>query len=50
MVLDKAEGDHLRFAASVGSPDNVSDTFVPLVVNVSRTGDVTVSVDNDIDN
>lgn len=50
VVLDKAEGDHLRFAASVGSPNNVSDTFVPLVVNVSRTGDVTVSVDNDIDN
>lgn len=49
MVLEKAEGDHLVFAASVGSPDSMSDAFVPLVVKVSRTGKVSVAVDIDLE-
>lgn len=49
IVLENAEGDHLRFAASVGSPDQMSDEFVPLVLNVSRTGGISVSVDTSLD-
>lgn len=49
IVLEKAEGDHLRFAASVGSPDQNSDEFVPLLLDVSRTGGISISVDTSLD-
>ena len=49
IVLEKADGDHLRFAASVGSPDQMSDEFVPLLLDVSRTGGMTISVDTSLD-
>ncbi len=49
IVLEKAEGDRLRFAASVGSPDQMSDEFVPLVLDVSRTGDISISEDTSLD-
>lgn len=49
VVLDAAQGDRLRFAASVGSPDKMSDEYVPLVLMISRTGAVSISKDTQLD-
>lgn len=49
IVFDNAETDCLRFAASVGSPDRMSDEYVPLVLMVSRTGGVMISKDTKLD-
>ena len=49
IVPDKAEGDYIVFAASVGSPDKNSDEYVPLVLKVSRFGDVKISKDMQMD-
>jgi len=49
IVFDKAEGDYLVFAASVGSPDRMSDEYVPLVLKISRFGDVRISKDTQMD-
>lgn len=49
IVLDKAEGDCLYFAASVGSPDTMSDEYVPLVMRIGRTGQVSISKDTQLD-
>ena len=38
VVFNTIKNDALLFAASVGSPDNMSDNFVPIVVRISRTG------------
>ena len=37
------------FAASVGSPDRNSDEYVPLVLKVSRFGDIKISKDTQMD-
>lgn len=49
IVLDRAETDHLIFAASVGSPDKMSDEYVPLIMKISRFGDVSISKDTQMD-
>ena len=49
IVFDKAEGDNLCFAASVGSPDITSDEYLPLVLKVSRMGAVSISKDQVLD-
>jgi hypothetical protein len=49
IVLDRAEADYLVFAASVGSPDKMSDEYVPLVMKVSRFGDGKISKDTQLD-
>lgn len=49
IVPDKPEGDYILFAASVGSPDRNSDEYVPLVLKVSRFGDVKISKDMQMD-
>lgn len=49
IVFDHAEGDNLVFAASVGSPDKMSDNYVPLVLKISRTGGVSISKDTKLD-
>lgn len=49
VVFDHVEGDNLVFAASVGSPDALSDDYVPLLVTVSRLGAVSVSKDTRLD-
>ena len=49
IVFDKAEGDHLYFAASVGSPDTMSDEYIPLLVTISRYGDVGIKNDTQLD-
>ena len=42
-------GESLRFAASVGSPDRMSDEYDPLVVSISRTGGTAISKDEKLD-
>ena len=49
IVLDRAEGDDLIFAASVGSPDVLSDEFIPMVLTVSRMGEVSIQRDTTMD-
>lgn len=49
IVYVKAEGDHLYFAASVGSPDVTSDEYVPMVVKLSKMGAVSISIDQLLD-
>lgn len=47
LVFDKAEGDFLEFAASVSHPN--SDEYIPLVVKLSRMGQVTIQRDTQMD-
>lgn len=42
IVFDKVEGNSLKFAASVGSPDKTSDEFVPLELTISNLGALSV--------
>ena len=49
LVLDRAEGDNLYFGSSVGSPDKLSDEYIPLIVTISRMGDVSVKRDTQLD-
>ncbi|WP_390883979.1 DUF4738 domain-containing protein [Hoylesella loescheii] len=49
VVYDKCDNDYLYFAASVGSPDKSSDEYVPLVVKISRFGDVSIKKDATLD-
>ena len=49
VVYDKCDGDNMYFAASVGSPDKSSDEDVPLVVKISRFGDVSIKKDATLD-
>lgn len=46
IVVDHAEDNSLYLAASIGSPDALSDEYVPLIITVSRTGSVSVAKDN----
>ena len=47
IVFDKADGDWLEFAASVGLPQ--TDEYIPLVIRLSRMGELTVSQDTQMD-
>lgn len=49
MVIDSAEGDNLKLAASVGAPDVLSDEYVPLIISISRLGNVSIQKDNRLD-
>ena len=47
LVFDRVEGSSLLFAASVSLPQ--TDEYIPLIVKVSRMGDVTISRDTQLD-
>lgn len=47
LVFDRIEGSNLRFAASVCHPQ--TDEYIPLVVEVSPSGQVNVSRDTQLD-
>ena len=47
LVFDKAEGDFLEFAASVSHPH--TDEYIPLLVKLSRMGQVTIQRDTQMD-
>lgn len=49
IVLDKVENGSLIFVASVGSPDNLSDEYIPMRVALSRMGDITVTRSSELD-
>ena len=49
VVFNEAKADCLYFAASVGSPDIMSDSFVPIVVKVSRNGTMSIYEDTQLD-
>lgn len=45
----EVDGNNLVFSASVGSPNEMSDEFVPMKVKISRMGDIHIELDNDLD-
>ena len=47
IVLDKAEENQLRFAASVGSPDVLSDQYIPMLLTITRMGAVSIVKDTE---
>jgi len=47
LVFDKAEGDNLEFAASISHPQ--TDEYIPLVIKLSRMGDITIQRDSQMD-
>ena len=47
LVFDKADGDWLEFAASVCHPH--TDEYIPLVVRLSRMGELTIQRDTQMD-
>ena len=47
LVFDKADGDWLEFAASVGLPQ--TDEYIPLVLRLSRMGDLVIRQDTQMD-
>jgi len=49
IVFVEADGDWLTFAASVGSPDIASDEYIPLVLKLSRMGQVSIAKDTTLD-
>ena len=49
VVFDHADDDYIYLASSVGSPDRASDEFIPLLIKVSRMGDVSISKDTQMD-
>lgn len=49
LAFDRAEGSSLIFGASVGSPDAMSDEYVPLSVVVSKSGSVKIKADTQLD-
>lgn len=48
-AFDRIEGNYLYFGASVGSPDTMSDEYVPLVVSISNLGAVKITTDTQLD-
>lgn len=49
IVFDKVEGNNLIFAVSIGSPDKMSDEYVPLVMKISNLGAVSILKDTLLD-
>ena len=47
LVFDKVDGDWLQFAASVGLPQ--TDEYIPLVIKLSRMGQLEISRDTQMD-
>lgn len=47
LVFDKIDGDWLEFAASVSHPQ--TDEYIPLVVRLSRMGDIVMKRDSEMD-
>lgn len=45
IVVDHADGESLVLAASVGAPDVLSDDYVPLLITLSRMGNVSIEKD-----
>ena len=48
LVFDRADGDDLVFGASVGHPQ--SDEYIPLVIRLTRMGELSIRRDSQMDN
>ena len=49
LAFDCIENNNLRFGASVGSPDAMSDEFIPITVTVTRSGEIKSERDTQLD-
>lgn len=49
LVFDRVDNDALVFAASLGSPDQLSDEFEPFILKISRFDDVKIERDTNPD-
>ena len=49
IVFDKAEGNQLVFAASIGSPDKSSDEYIPMLLKLSSQGNISITKDTRLD-
>ncbi len=49
IVFVEAQGDNLVFGASVGSPDALSDEYIPMVLTITRMGEVSIKKDTELD-
>lgn len=45
IVVDSADGNGLNLAASIGSPDVLSDEYVPLLITITRMGETSIKKD-----
>ena len=45
IVVDNSKGENLSLAASIGSPDVLSDEYMPLLITISRTGAINIVKD-----
>lgn len=45
IVFEEAQDTGLLFAASIGDPDPLSDEYVPLIISLSRTGNLSIRRD-----
>ena len=46
IILEKVEGDNLKFAASIGNPDRSIDDFASLDITVSHLGGISIAKSN----
>lgn len=49
VVLDKVEDDVMYFAASIGAPDKLSDEYIPFVIKLMPSGQITIAKDQILD-
>ena len=49
LVFVEAKGDDLRFGGSVGSPDPLSDEYIPIVMWLNRMGTIRMQRDTELD-
>lgn len=45
MAFDRIDGNVLRFGSSIGSPDTMSDEYIPFVVEVNKNGKTKIYLD-----
>lgn len=49
VAFDRVEGGKLLFVASVGCPDQLSDDFVPIILSLSKSGELQMKKGQDLD-
>lgn len=49
LALDRTGNNAVYFGASIGSPDTMSDEYIPLTVSVYKTGDIKITKDTQLD-
>ena len=45
MAFDRIDGNVLRFGSSIGSPDTMSDEYIPFVIEVNKNGKTIIYLD-----